>query len=115
MQEHLAAIIRLMMERQNKSLTEFSEELEISRSMLQDYLNADGNPRIATIEHLGQKLNVDPSVLLTGKVDGNRPEIILRLLEAIQEIAVLNDAKKLRLAELFMEMVKLWNEEEKKP
>lgn len=114
-QENLASIIRLMMENQKKSLTEFSEELEISRSMLQDYLRAEGNPCIATIEHLGKKLNVEPSVLLTGQVDGSSTEIILQLLGTIKEIAVLDETKKTRFAELLMEMVKLWNEKGKNP
>ena len=59
--KNLSAIIRIRMKESGKSLTEFSEELEISRSTLQDYLAGKGNPNVATIEHLAKKLNMDAS------------------------------------------------------
>lgn len=111
-QENLAAAIRLMMDVQHKSLTEFSEEMEISRSMLQEYLKARGNPSIATIEHLAEKLGVDPSVLLTGMLGLEQQEHALPILCIIQKVAELDEVRRVRFAELFLEMVRLWNEKE---
>ena len=42
LQENMAVAIRTVMLQRRKSLTEFSEELEISRTALYDYLKAKG-------------------------------------------------------------------------
>lgn len=111
LQENIATAIRTIMEKRNKSLTEFSEELGISRTALYDYLRGRGNPSIETLEHIAEKLGVSPAVLMTGLFDLDRREITLLLLDTIHEVAELPEAKRLRFAELFLEMVKLWNEE----
>lgn len=111
LKDNLAAAIRTIMERQNKSLSEFSEELDISRNALYDYLRGRGNPSIATLEHIAENLGVSPAALMTNLMDLDHREITLLLLDTIQGVAELEDAKRLRFAELFLEMVKLWNEE----
>ena len=63
LQENIAVNMRAIMERQQKSLTEFSEELGISRNALYDYIRCKGNPSIATVEHIAEKLEVDPAAL----------------------------------------------------
>ena len=47
------------------SLDELAEELEISRSQLQRYLNGTGNFTVSTVEHLATKLKVDPVALMS--------------------------------------------------
>ena len=111
MQENMAELIRLAMEKKHMSLQEFSKELEISRTMLQAYLRGKGNPSLKTIIHLAEKLDLDPAVFLTGMGDLEHPRIVLLLLDTVQGIAELSDARKQRFAELFLDMVKLWSEE----
>lgn len=111
LQENIAAAIRAVMERKHKSLAEFSEELEISRTALYDYLNAKGNPSAATIEHIAAKLEISPAALMTGLLELDRKEIVLLLLDTIQNVAELPGGKRVRFAELFLEMVGLWSEE----
>ena len=106
LQENIAAAISAIMKRRNKSLTEFSEELDISRNALYDYLRGRGNPSIATLEHIAEKLNIDPAVLLSSL---DRRELILLLLETIQSVADLPEDRRFRFAELFLEIVELWN------
>ena len=65
-QHNMATVIRVVKEARGESLAEFSAELEISRSSLQEYLSGHGNPNISTVEHLADKLGVDPIFLLTG-------------------------------------------------
>ena len=45
-QQNMANVIRMIMETRNMSMDDFSEELEISRSTLQEYLKGKGNPSI---------------------------------------------------------------------
>lgn len=111
LKDNFAAAIRTIMERQNKSLSEFSEELDISRNALYGYLRGRGNPSIATLEHIAENLGISPMALMTDLMDIDQREIALLLLDIIQSAAKLPDEKRLRLAELFLEMVRLWNEE----
>ncbi len=50
-QENMSKSIRSLKEVQHKSLVELSEELEISRSTLQKYLDGHGNPSLKMVEH----------------------------------------------------------------
>ena len=106
-QENLAASIRFMMEVRRQSLTEISEKAEISRSMMQEYVKARGNPSLATIEHLAEKLDVDPAALLTGMLGMEQTECALPLLGVIQQVAELDQEQRIRFAELFLEMVQI--------
>lgn len=108
-QQNMADTIRMIMTLREKTLDELAEELEISRSTLQEYIKARGNPTALMIEHLAQKLHIDPAVLMTGLLDLDRREIVLLLLNSIQAVAELPDGKRIRFAELFLEMVHLWN------
>lgn len=110
LQENIAAAMRTIMEQKQKSLTEFAAELDISRNALYDYLRAKGNPSIATLEHIAEKLDVTPAFLMLGTLEDDKREVTLVLLNTIQKLSELPQEKRLRLAELFLEMVTLWNE-----
>lgn len=110
LQENMAASIRAIMKSQNKSLSEFSDELGISRNALYDYLKGKGNPNIATLEHMAQNLGINPACLVLGAFDSDQRQVMLLLLEMIQGMAELPVEKRLRFAELFLEMVKIWSE-----
>lgn len=110
LQENLAAAMRTIMEQKQKSLTEFSVELDISRNALYDYLRGKGNPSIATLEHIADKLNVMPAFLMLGLFEQDEREVVLVLLNTIQKLSELPPEKRLKFAELFLEMVALWNE-----
>ncbi|MFG6353485.1 MAG: helix-turn-helix domain-containing protein [Oscillospiraceae bacterium] len=109
-QQNMADTIRMIMSINGKTLEEFAEDLQIARSTLQDYLKAEGNPTAVMIEHVAERLSIDPAVLLTGLLDMDRRDIILLLFNNIQEIVVLPREKQLRFAELFLEIVLLWNQ-----
>jgi len=107
--EGLAASIRAIMKQKHMSLTEFAEEMEISRSTLYAYNRGEGNPSMATINHIVQRLGISPTALTNGLTDPDRGEITLLLLDTIQSVAELPEEDRLQMAELFLEMVKLWN------
>ena len=105
--EGLAATIRTVMKQKRMTLTEFSEELGISRAALHDYIRAKGNPSAATIEHIARQMGVSTAALFAGTEE--QREIVLLLLDTIQEIAELPEEKRLQMAEHFLAMVKLWS------
>ena len=90
-QENMAAVIHALKEKRGQSLTELSEDLEISRSALQEYLAGNGNPTLATVEHLAERLGI-PSVAL----------VSLKLLSG------LSADQRRRFTELLGEMLTLW-------
>ena len=57
--------MKTLFKRSNHSLTEFADELSISRSSLQDILKGKSNPTLATVELIAEKLDVDPLSLLS--------------------------------------------------
>ena len=95
LQENIAAAMRAVMERRGKSLSDFSEELGISRNALHDYLRGRCNPSIAA--------------LVLGLFELDKRESALLLLDTIQEVAELPESRRLRFAELFLEMIALWS------
>ena len=106
----MANVIRALKETSGKTLNEFSAELEISRSALQEYLSGEGNPSAATIEHLAQKLGVDPSFLISGTFSSDQIGILLRLLEMLKLLSTLSPEQRARFVQLLLEMISLWNE-----
>ena len=110
LQENIATFIRDTMKRDQKSLSEFSEELGISRNALYEYSTGGGNPTILTLERIAEKLGVDPAALILGILNLDQREVLLLLTGTIQDVAKLTEEKRLRFAELFLEMVALWDE-----
>ena len=110
LQENMAAVIQEAMKRENKSITEFSEELGISRNALYNYSKGQGNPTFSTLEHIAERMGIHPASLILGVFDLDQQETSRLLLDTIQSVAKLPEDKRLRFAELFLEMIQLWDE-----
>lgn len=106
--ENMAEMMRLLKRYRRKTVEEFSEDLDISASTLQDYMGGRGNPTVIMIEHLAQKLGVDPITLISGKIEPEQSEIVCLLLDTIQAVADLPQPRRLKFAALFQELVQLW-------
>ena len=108
-QQNMADIMNIIKQRKALSIAEFSAELGISCSTLQEYLNAQGNPTIQMIEHIAQKLNLDPIAFMAGMFEPDQIKILLLLLESIQESSRLPQPLKHQIAELFYQMIMRWD------
>ena len=104
-QQNMADTIRMIMAINNKSVDDLAAELQIARSTLQGYLKAEGNPTAAMIEHMAERLNIDPAVLLTGLLDMDRRDIVILLFNIIQEIAMLPKKKQLLFLLLLLQII----------
>ena len=93
-------------------MTEFSEELEISRSALQEYLSGSGNPNLTTIEHIAQKLNVSPCFLLLGDFKEDQLCVFLKMIDILSLLSDLPPEKRKRFAKLLFEIISLWDNDE---
>lgn len=110
MQENMANMLRAKRQLSGRSIEEWSEELGIATSTLQEYLKGEGNPTLKMVEHLAKKLGIAPVALISGQLKPERYEVVLLLLDTIKAVSLLPQPKRLRFAELFMEQVQLWGE-----
>ncbi len=112
MQKNIADVLCAKRRLSGKSIETWAAELGISPSTLQDYLKGIGNPTIHMVEHLAEKLGVEPLALLSGDMEPEKYQIALLLLDSIKAISDLPQPKRLRFAELFLDLVQLWEVED---
>lgn len=110
-QQNMADMMHIIKEKKGVSLAEFSKELEISCSTLQEYLSAQGNPTIQMVEHIAHKLELDPIALMAGLFEPNQTKILLSLLDSIQGLSLLPQQKKQKFAELLQQIIQLWDDD----
>lgn len=110
-QQNLADMMYAFKKERNLSDAEFSETLEISRSTLQDYLHGRGNPSVATLEHMAERLDVDPLVLVSGAFRADQTGVVLLLFRTVKGVLELSADKRRRFAALFVQMVSLWEQD----
>ncbi len=107
-QRNLANILNTIRICRRQSLTEFADELEISRSHLQELLKQNANPRIDTVEHIAQKLGIDISVLISASFTDSQLQMIEYMLKLIEALSTLTPEKRRAFGKLFLEMLCLW-------
>lgn len=83
----------------SKTLTEFAEELCISRSSLQDILRGKCNPRIDTVEQIARQLGMDPLTLLSCPDSGT--------LTPIHGLSQLSEEDRVELAAHFYAIIRI--------
>ena len=110
--KNFSTILNIIKSEHQKSMTEFSEELEISRSALQEYLSGAGNPNLTTVEHIAQKLNVSPCFLLLGDFKDEQLSAFLTMIDIFSLLSDLPTEKRKKFAELLLEMISLWGGDE---
>ena len=106
-QKNMAMVIRAIKDASGKSMSEFSAELEISRSALQDYLAGKGNPCVDTINHIADKLGVDTAFLVSGEFNRNQVEVLIKLLDMMQFLTKYSRPQRLRIAEVLVDLLDL--------
>ena len=107
-QENMAAVIHALKEKRGQSLTELSEDLEISRSALQEYLAGNGNPTLATVEHLAERLGIPSVALVSGTLPSGQFDVLMTLLDSLKLLSGLSADQRRRFTELLGEMLTLW-------
>lgn len=112
MQQNVAKMMRAFKEQRQISLEEFSKELEISRSTLQEYLRGDGNPSIRTLDHIAKKLNVDPLVLVSGSFKPNQVNIVMLLFRTTRQVVAMPAEKRHELVTLIVQIAEIWEFDE---
>ena len=100
------------MEQRHLSITAFSDELQISRTALQDYLKGTGNPRVETVEYLAKRLNIEPVTLVSGIFNPTQMDILLHLFKSFEFVDKLSEDKQNQLVSFILEVIDLWGSNE---
>lgn len=111
MLDNMADMLRALKESRGKTMEDLSEELGIAQSSLQDYLKGAGNPTVKMVEHMAEKLGISPIALVSGKMEPEQYQIVLLMADTVQAVSNLPQPKRLKFAELFLELVQLWEED----
>ena len=107
-QQNIAAFLSAYKRQKGLSAAEFSEDLEISRSVLQDYLAGRCNPRADTIEHIAKKLNVSPAALVSGGlISQSEYDLIFVLLDTLDAFHGLSQERQHEGIDLFIRLLRL--------
>lgn len=107
-QQNIAMTLSAYKRRKNYTIVELSEELEISRSVLQDYLAGRCNPRADTIEHIAKKLNVSPATLVSGGLlSPTEYDLIFVLLDTLDAFHGLSPGRQQDGIDLFIRLLRL--------
>lgn len=111
LQKNFCNFISAIQHSSKESITAFSKELQISRSLLQEILNGTANPRMDTVEHIANRLQVDPIHLLTCSYSHEQLHVAVPLLYIIEQ-AVLKLSKEERTSfiELLDKMLRLFKD-----
>ena len=100
LQENLRNSLFIYKEVNNLSVSELADQLDISRSALQNCLSCKSSPRMNTLAHIADRLGIDPAVLISGEFKPDQADAILALFNSLQYISSLPREKWLRLVEL---------------
>ncbi len=112
MQQNVARMMREFKEQRQVSLEEFSKELEISRSTLQDYLSGKGNPSVRTLDHIARKLDVDPLILVSGTFQPTQVNIVMMLFRTTKQVVAMPAEKRHELVTLIVRIAAIWEFDE---
>lgn len=107
MQRNMADMLRAKRALSGQSIGEWADELGIAPSTLQDYLKGSGNPTLRMVDHLAEKLGIDPLSLIAGEIEPELYKPVLLMVGTIQAVSRLPQPKRIRFAELFMEQMRL--------
>lgn len=112
MQQNVARMMREFKAQRQVSLEEFSKELEISRSTLQDYLSGKGNPSVRTLDHIARKLDVDPLILVSGTFQPTQVNIVMMLFRTTKQVVAMPAEKRHELVALIVQIAAIWEFDE---
>lgn len=110
LQQNLSNTMKAIRSIRKISITEFSEEIGVSRSEAQGILRGTSNPRLDTIQCIADNLNIDP--LLISSFSETQLEVSLLLLKSFDFFSKLSSEEQKEAARLLNEFLCLIKSED---
>ena len=111
LQQNLSNTMKAIRSIRKISITEFSEEIGVSRSEAQGILRGTSNPRLDTIQCIADNLNIDPLVLISSSSE-TQLEVSLLLLKSFDFFSKLSSEEQKEAARLLNEFLCLIKSED---
>lgn len=105
LQRNLSNTMRALRASRKQSIAEFSEEIGISRSAMQDILKGDCNPSLNTIQYIADNLKVDPLTLIASPYSESQLEYMTLVLTLVAPFSNFSDASRREAAKLLHDLV----------
>lgn len=115
LQKNWSNCMRLVKKLRNASAAELSADLQMSRSVVQDYMKGKGNPTLSSVDHIAEKLGIDPVLMISGIENPEKNYVAWLLLETIKEFMKLSEEERVHGAELLHQLLSLFGPKEKGP
>lgn len=108
--KNIAQALQRYKSAQDLSVSELADELGVAKSILVEYLHGNGNPRADTVDLLAKKLDIPVMEIVSGPLPGQeQAETVVR---AVQAISGLDPERRERAAQLFLELVSLFSDDQ---
>lgn len=104
---NLAENLKAIRTAKKKSLTDFAEELCISRSSLQTILNGDSNLQISTLNQIASCLQTDSLTLIQNPYTSDQLSNATLLLDVLEAYRQLSEEDRKEAARLFHQLITL--------
>ncbi|MCO7122040.1 helix-turn-helix transcriptional regulator [Ihubacter massiliensis] len=116
LQDNFSNSVKIAYKNSGKTLSEFSNEIGVSRATLQGILKGNSNSRTDTIEVVADGLNTNPLALLSIPCGESELAFILSLFQLSDAASALPDDEKEELAAHCHAIIRiLFNEKSKSP
>lgn len=106
-QENLSAKLKALRALRGKSLEEFSEELQVSKTTLQEIESGKGNPTLVTLQLIAKNLGIPASALLGDTPDTSELLTSQLILSALSFVQSLPEERRTLVFRLFDQLVVL--------
>ncbi len=107
MNEILQLKMKILRKLSGASMTEFAEELEISRTSLQNIEIGKANPTLETIQQIAKKLEIPPMSLISDDYDVNQLYTAKSFLSSLHSFLQLSPEDQQEAMKLFERLVKI--------
>lgn len=107
LQQNLSNFMNTIRLSRNQSITEFAEEIGVSRSEMQHILKGTYNPRIDTLKYIAKNLDVDPATLILPSYTEPQQDFALLLLRTLDAFLELPEDQQENAVYLFHQLILL--------
>lgn len=108
LQRNLSNFMNALRTSKKQSITEFSEDIGISRSEMQNILKGNCNLRLDTVKYIADKLDIDPAAFFLSPYSESQCELALLFLQTLDCFWDLPPEKQSEAAELFHKLLKIF-------
>lgn len=107
--KNMSALVRAYKELQGKSYAECAKELGIAASTVKAYAAGNAHPSAYMLEHISEKMGVDPAIFVTGDYSSDQIVVLVKLMDIAKLLEKASPEDRCKFAHLLWQMVLILN------